>query len=481
MNEHKTDRTTILVVEEDSRLREAISSAVDDPDVHVIRVPNGTQAINCLTSTPVDIVVAPIRGAGTDGAQLLSLCRKREDEVAVIFTVEPNTLETDIAVRLMQDGAYDFLAKPVHTDKLRAIVQRVRREQALSRENRTLHQQLTDETSLLGFTGKSAKMRAVNDRLMQLAASSNTTVLITGESGTGKELAARALHYHSPRRRGPFVTFNCAAFPDSLVESELFGHEKGSFTGASKRRLGRFELADGGTLVLDEVAEMDAAVQAKLLRVLETREFERLGGEKPVRVDVRIVASTNRDIAQLVAEGRFREDLYHRLRVGTVHLPPLRERVEDIPLLVRTFVDQFGAAAGRTINGITPAALRCLERYPWHGNVRELKNTIESMIVLAQSSTLDVDDLPEWIRPSPEPYAYPTLPVAATPTARVRSDPGAAEKTPIPVYVGMTLQDIEREAIRSTLESTKGNKAVAARVLNIGRRTLFRKLKEYGL
>jgi len=481
MNEPKTDLTTILVVEEDARLREAISSAVDDTNVHVIRVSNGGQALNCLASTPVDIVVSPLRGSNTDGARLLSVARKREDDIAVIFTVEPNTLDTDTAVRLMQDGAYDFLTKPVHTDKLRAIVQRVRREQALSRENRTLHQQLTEESNLLGFTGKSAKMRAVNDRIIQLAASPNTTVLITGESGTGKELAARALHYLSPRRQGPLVMFNCAAFPDALVESELFGHEKGSFTGASRRRLGRFELADGGTLVLDEIAEMNAAVQAKLLRVLETREFERLGGEKPVRVDVRIVASTNRDLAQLVAEGRFREDLYHRLRVGTVHLPPLRERVEDIPLLVKTFIDHFSKTTGREIRGITPAALRRLERHPWYGNVRELKNAIEAMVVLAQSPTLDVDDLPEWIRASSEASETPTLPVAATPTAHVRPGSNAEGKTPIPVYVGMTLEEIEREALRATLEQTKGNKTLAAKILNIGRRTLFRKIKEYGL
>lgn len=466
-------RTTILVVEEDARLREAISSAVDDEDVHVIRVRNGAQAINCLTTTPVDILIAPLRAPGTDGAQLLSLCRRRDDDIAVIFTVEPNTLDTDSAVRLMGNGAYDFLNKPVHTDKLRAIVQRVRREQTLSRENRTLHQQLTDESLLLGFTGKSAKMRAVCDRIMQLAASPNTTVLITGESGTGKELAARALHYHSPRRRGPFVVFNCAAFPESLVESELFGHERGSFTGASRRRLGRFELADGGTLVLDEVAEMNASVQAKLLRVLETREFERLGGERPVRVDVRIIAATNRDLAQLVAEGRFREDLYHRLRVGTVHLPPLRERVEDIPLLVKAFIDQFSRASGKTITGITPAAMRYLERQPWYGNVRELKNAVEAMVVLAQSPTLDVDDLPEWIRPSVG--AIEVKPVA-TPTA-----PSAHGKVPIPVYVGMTWEEIEREAIRATLEHTQGNKAAAAKILNIARRTLFRKLKEYQL
>lgn len=479
MNEIKTESATVLVVEADSRLREAISAAVDDADVNVIRVPNGSQAYNCVASTPVDIVVSPIRGSGVDAARLLDLCRSREDGIAVIFTVEPNTLDTDSAVRLMQDGAYDFLTKPVHTDRLRAIVHRVRREQALSRENRTLHQQLTDESALLGFTGKSAKMRAVNDRIIQLATSPNTTVLITGESGSGKELAARALHYHSPRRRGPLVTINCAAFPESLIESELFGHEKGSFTGASQRRIGRFELANGGTLVLDEVAEMNAGVQAKLLRVLETREFERLGGEKPIRVDVRIVASTNRALAELVADRTFREDLYHRLRVGTVHLPPLRERIEDIPLLATTFVDQFSRATGKRVSGMTPTAMRWLERYPWPGNVRELKNAVESMIVLAQAATLDIADIPDWIRPFGSESDPPTTAVPAATRIAEHSDERA--NTPIRVHVGMTWQEIERETIRATLDQTDGNRTVAAKMLNIGRRTLFRKLKEYDL
>ncbi|GIX06380.1 MAG: hypothetical protein KatS3mg115_0783 [Candidatus Poribacteria bacterium] len=240
-------------------------------------------------------------------------------------------------------------------------------------------------------------MQAVAERILQLAAAPNTTVLICGESGTGKEVAARALHFHSPRRRGPFVPFNCASVPETLIESELFGHEAGAFTGAQTRRRGRFELADGGTLLLDEVGELSLQAQAKLLRVLETRQFERVGGERPIRVDVRIVAATNRDLEAEVRAGRFRADLYHRLRVATVELPPLRERVEDIPLLVQAFIEEFSAANKKNVRGITSRALRLMERYPWYGNVRELRNAVEAMVVVAQSEVLDVEDLPVWL------------------------------------------------------------------------------------
>jgi two-component system response regulator HydG len=490
MSDRRSEKTTVLVVEEDSRLRETLSAAVDGPEVHVIRVRNATEAVNCVLAGPVDVLVAPLRGVARS-PQLVRLARQHNDLAAVILTTEPNALDTDAAARLMLDGADDFLVKPIHADRLRAVVQRIRREQALVQENRALHRQLSDEAALLGFTGKSAAMRHVYDRLIQLASAPCTTVLISGESGTGKELAARALHLHGPRRSGPFVSFNCAAVPESLAESELFGHEQGSFTGASRRRRGRFEVANGGTLFFDEVAELSPTLQARLLRVLETREFERIGGETPVRVDVRIVAATNKDLAEAVQRGAFREDLYHRLRVATVRMPPLRERPEDISHLVRVFVEQFAAATTRPVRSVESQVLRLLERHPWPGNVRELKNCIEAMVAVSRREELGLEDLPDWIRrpeltqTDPADWFYEaTFPSATTPThpspEETFGEKTRRERAPIPVYVGMALAEIEREAICATLDLTEGNKAEAARILGIARRTLFRKVKEFG-
>lgn len=479
MNALPRERPVILVVEPDRRAREAIAAAVDGETVHVIRVRHDAEAVNCLESESVAVVIAPLRAEEVDGAKLLRLAQRLHANAATILTVAPNTLDTDAAVRLMGDGAHDFLTLPVNTAKLRATVQKALRQQDLARENRALQAQLEHPSALLGFTGKSATMRPVYERLIQLAAAPNTTVLITGESGTGKDVAARALHSYGQRRNGPYIPFNCAAAPDGLFESELFGHEEGSFTGASRRRRGRFELAHRGTLVLDEIAEMTPAAQAKLLRVLETREVERIGSEKPTPVDVRIVAVTNRDLAEEVAVGRFRNDLYHRLRVVTIHMPPLRERVEDIPLLVATFIDECAASTGRAVTGIEPRAMRVLEQYPWPGNVRELKNSIEAMVVVAQTEVLDTVDLPDWLRAgltSDDRRSLATPAAIEQPVAR--DEPRGK---PIPVYAGMPLGEIEREAIHATLELTGGNKAEAARVLSIGRRTLFRKVKEYGL
>jgi two-component system, NtrC family, response regulator HydG len=482
MNELPQERAVILVVEPDRRAREAMSAAVDGEDAHVIRVRTDAEAVNCLGAEDVAVLIAPLRSGDIDGARLLRLAERLNGGIATIVIVEPNTLDTSAAVRLMRDGAHDFLTRPVNTSKLRETVQKALRQQDTERQVRSLRAQLEHPSAMLGFTGKSGAMRAVYDRLIQLAAAPNTTVLVTGESGTGKDVAARALHSYGSRRDGPYIPFNCAAAPDALFESELFGHEEGSFTGASRRRKGRFELAHRGTLVLDEVAELTTSSQAKLLRVLETREVERVGSEKPTPVDVRIVAVTNRDLAAEVAAQRFRNDLYHRLRVVTVHMPLLCDRVEDIPLLVATFIEECAASTGRDVRGIAPRAMRVLEQYPWPGNVRELRNSIEAMVVVAQSQVLDVLDMPEWLTGA-APHAPVVAYSGAAPAVHLPSSE-SADATPaeaIPVHVGMTWDEIERAAIQSTLDSTGGNKAEAARVLAIGRRTLFRKLKEYGL
>ena len=472
------ERAVILVAEPERRVREAVAAAVDGDNVHVIRVQRQAEAVNCLASEEVAVVIAPLRGGDIDGARLRSLAERLNENAATILTVEPNALDTDAAVRLMRDGAHDFLTRPVNTAKLRETVQKALNQRDMLRENRSLQAQLEHPSTLLGFTGKSAAMRAVYDRLVRLAAAPSTTVLITGESGAGKDVAARALHSHGPRRDGPYIPVNCAAVPETLLDSELFGHEEGSFTGASRRRRGRFELAHRGTLVLDEVAELTPSAQAKLLRVLETREVDRVGSETPTPVDARVVAVTNRDLALEVAAGRFRNDLYHRLRVVTVRMPLLRDRVEDIPLLVATFIDECAESTGRTVTGITPRAMRVLEQYTWPGNVRELKNSIEAMTVVAQAEVLDVDDMPEWLR---GPAAARSGDSPARPDTRRPPDEDVPHAEAIAVHAGMRWGEIEREAIRSTLALTGGNKAEAARVLAIGRRTLFRKIKEYSL
>ena len=457
------DRYAVLIVEEDARERGSFAAAAEKVGCRTVQTAGVEEALNCLLDEAPHVVVAPMRSGGM---RLLRAVRAAGEETAVILTVEPNQLDRAAAARLMEDGAHDFLVKPVDTVKLGASVQKALRDLDISRQNSALRRQIESPSAQLGFTGKSPRMQEVYRSVIRLAASPGTTGLIMGESGVGKEVAARAVHTRSVRRKGPFVPFNCAALPEALIESELFGHEQGAFTGAERRRRGRFELADGGTLLLDEIGEMPLAQQSKLLRALETREFERVGGEKMIRVDVRIIATTNRDLELEVEEGRFRGDLYHRLRVWTIRIPPLRERVEDIPLLTRHFIDHFAEETGAEASGIKPEAMRALEKYPWHGNVRELKNCIEVMVVTAQGSVLGLSDLPEWILQSGRP----------TPPSDAETD-----EERMHVTAGMPWSEIEKEAIRATLEYTGGNKAEAARVLEISRRTLFRKIKTYGL
>ena len=379
-------RYAVLVVEEDARTRRSFAAAVEKDDrCSAVQAAGVEEALNCLESESPRVVVAPMRAGGM---RLLRAVRAADEETAFILTIEPNQQDRAAAARLMEDGAHDFLVKPVDTVKLGASIQKALRDLDISRQNSSLRRQIESPSAQLGFTGKSPRMQEVYRSIIRLASSPGTTALITGESGVGKEVAARAVHTRSVRRKGPFVPFNCAALPEALIESELFGHEQGAFTGAERRRRGRFELADGGTLLLDEIGDMPQAQQSKLLRALETREFERVGGEKPIRVEVRIIATTNRDLEREVEEGRFRRDLYHRLRVWTIHMPPLRERVEDIPLLTRHFIDHFAEETGAAAAGIEAEAMRALEKYPWYGNVRELKNCIEVMVVTAQAPVL---------------------------------------------------------------------------------------------
>lgn len=423
-------------------------------DVRVAR--SGPEALDRLREEPADLLLTDLRMPGMDGLELLKAARTVAPELEVVVMTAYGTVE--VAVEAMHQGAYDFLTKPLDKRSLLKTVRKALEKAQLLAENRLLREQVAAQTEatgpLAGMVGRSDSFRDVLEEVAQVAPS-EATVLIRGESGTGKELLARAIHELSDRKAGPLVRVNCAAIPETLFESELFGYEKGAFTGAANRKPGRFELADGGTLFLDEVAEMDLAAQVKLLRVLQEGEFERVGGTKTVSVDVRLVAATNRDLERMVAQRTFREDLYYRLNVIPMRLPPLRERADDIPLLASHFVQTFAAKNRKELRGITDEALDALSAWSWPGNIRELENTIERAVVLSRGDTLGIEDLPPRMRPeagnAPRNLVFP---------------------------VGTKLRDIERTAILETLKHTGGDKKVAARLLGIAARTIYRRLEE---
>ncbi len=362
----------------------------------------------------------------------------------------------DTAVKAIKEGAYDYLTKPINIDQLELLLARALKSKELEAENIYLKEQLEKRFGLENMIGHSRAMENVFELIRQISPS-NATILITGKSGTGKELVARAIHQQSPRKNKPFVPIHCAALSPSLLESELFGHEKGAFTGAINQKKGKFEIADGGTIFLDEVNEIPLEMQVKLLRFLEMREFERVGGNRSIKVDVRLLAASNSDLQVMVKEHRMREDLYFRLNVVKIELPPLRDRREDIPLLVHAFINEFSQVDRKKVTGITPEALGILQYYDWPGNVRELRNCIESMVVLAKKPILNEDDIPAEIR-------------------RLQTD--------IPVFSSpdsLNIKTMEKELIRAAIAQASGNKKRAAEQLGISRRTLYRKMEEYGL
>jgi two-component system response regulator HydG len=391
------------------------------------------------------------------GLQVLEEARRLQPEAVVLLITGHGSVET--AVDAMRLGAADYLTKPVRISELRTRLLRALETGRLKRANRELRKQLDKRYGLEGIVGQSPPMQRVYDVLQQVS-SSNATVLILGESGTGKELVARAIHTNSPRKDRPFVAVNCAALSQGLIESELFGHVKGAFTGAIAAKEGMLVYADGGTLFLDEVGDMPLETQAKLLRVLETREVQPVGGNATRKVDVRVVAATNRELRALVSEGKFRGDLLFRLQVVTITLPPLRERPGDVPLLLDHFLTALASEHGRPVRGITPEARALLVRYAWPGNVRELRNALETMVLLARREVLDVVDVPEHIQ-------------------QAIGQPGKASGHY--ELAGRPLSEVERDLIAATLKLTEGNRQKAARMMGIGERTLYRKLNEYGL
>ncbi len=443
--------STILVADDEAGVRESVGRALQREGFRVVLVEDGHAALDALRGGGVDLILADLRMPGLDGLELLRAAKLLAPEVEVIVLSGHGTVEE--AVTAMKEGAWDFLTKPFERAQLVRAVSKALTHRALVLENRSLQRRLDELVGTGEIIGESPAIRQVLELARQVAPTS-ATVLIQGESGTGKELVARALHEGSPRRGRRFIQVNCAALPETLLESELFGYERGAFTGAVARKEGRFELADGGTLLLDEVGDLSAATQAKLLRVLQEGEFERVGGTKTLKADVRIVAATNQDLTALVKERRFREDLYYRLNVITIEIPPLRERKEDIPLLAHHFLRRYAAKNRREITGFSEPALAQLRAYPWPGNVRELENAVERAVILARGTLIDLADLPVTVG-------------QAEPASRV-----------VPIPIGMPLDEVEQRLIEETLKLTKGNKELAAKLLGIASRTIYRKLKE---
>ena len=454
----------VLIVDDDEGHAEALADGLEQ-DGYLCRVAgSGKQGIALLAEREFDAVLTDLRMHDVSGLEVLRETKLRQPDAVALLITGHATVET--AVDAMRQGAEDYLTKPVNLAVLRArlsrAVEKVRlRRQSVDqrREIAELRRQFDKRYGFEGILGHSPQMLRVFEALGQVA-DSTATVLIMGESGTGKELVAQAVHANSPRASQRFVAVNCAALSDGLIESELFGHEKGAFTGAVADKEGRIVYADGGTLFLDEVGDMPLTTQAKLLRVLEAREVTPVGGNVPVSVDIRLVAATNRDLRAMVDTGKFREDLLFRLQVVTLDLPPLRRRAGDVPLLIDHFLQEFATQHGRDVDRISPEARAMLVRYDWPGNVRELRNALENMVLLARGPELSVDDVPETIKRA---------------GASAAGHQGAYE------LVGRSLADVERDLIASNLELVDGNRQKAAKILGIGERTLYRKLKTYGL
>ena len=439
----------ILVVDDEAIIRESLRDWLSDVGHQVLTAENGSQALEIIEKEKPGIVIADLVMPGMDGIELLKRAKEISHSIEVIIITAYGSIPT--AITAMREGACDYIEKPFCPEKAELLIEKLVEHQRLIEENISLHQKLEERYRFENIIAKSPKMQQVIE-VIKVVAKSNATVLIAGDSGTGKELVARAIHSQSYRKDKPFVAVSCAALPESLLESELFGHEKGAFTGAHALRRGKFEVANRGTLFLDEIGEMSANIQVHLLRVLEEKEFTRVGGNELIKVDVRVISATNRDMKEAVASGQFREDLYYRLNVVTIELPPLRERKEDIPLLAQHFLKKFAVENQKEITGFSPEANDFLLKYEWPGNVRELENAIERAVILAKNSYIEVADLPQ-----------ESLTLA-------HSAPS-----------GKSLAEAEKNHILNVLNRTGGNYSEAARILGISRVTLYNKIRAYGL
>jgi two-component system response regulator HydG len=452
-------QNTVLVVDDDSAHRTMLKTLIGGWGYAVSEADDGSTAVEKIKDTAFDLVLMDVRMVKVSGLEALETIKAVNPAIPVIIMTAYSSVET--AVKALKQGAHDYLTKPLDFDKLRLTIDRAMEHTRLKEENRLLRETLGQQFDNQNIIGKSPAMLKLLETVSQVAPS-EATVLISGESGTGKELIAGALHFNSLRKGGPFVKINCAAITETLLESELFGHEKGAFTGADRRKEGRFSQAHGGTLLLDEVSEMSLMMQVKLLRALQEREFNRVGGEATIQVDVRVIAATNKDLMEQINDGAFREDLYYRLNVVELEVPPLSHRKEDIPLLAQHFLETFVAKNRKEIKGFTPKAMDNLIRYDWPGNVRELMNAVERGVVLARMDYLDVTDF------------------SFMQNSMLQTDQDSADSAALSVKGDVPLEEIEKAAILSTLQAAGGNKSEAARRLGITRKTLHKKLKAYG-
>ncbi len=449
-----TQAVPILVVDDEVNIRNALVTMLEKKGYQVYGAGSGEEALQHLEEVRMDLVITDLRMPGIGGMEFLHRLKAQWPDTEVVVMTAFGSIDT--AVAAMRLGAYDYLTKPIDRERFPLVVEKALEHHALAFENKQLRDRLATRARFDQLVGESEPMQRVYD-LVEMVADSDVTVLLTGESGTGKELVARAIHHKSPKADGPFVTLNCGALPDNLFESELFGYEKGAFTGALTTKAGRFELGHGGTLLLDEIGELSLKSQVDFLRVLETKEFRRLGGTKIVKVDTRIIAATNRNLAEAVKQGDFREDLFYRLNVVPIKLPPLRERGDDIPLLVETFLPEFCAQHRRAPKEVSREAMRLLRLYAWPGNIRQLRNLLERLVVTVREDILQPQHFPEEIQASKED---------------VRT---------MVVSLGSPLEEIEKEVIRRTLSEVTNHREKVAKLLGISLRSLQYKIKEYGI
>ncbi|MBO5607885.1 MAG: sigma-54-dependent Fis family transcriptional regulator [Treponema sp.] len=444
---------TLLIIDDEKNIREGLAANFELEDYDVKTAATGEEGLALIEKGDIDLVITDLRMPGISGEKVLAKVTAETPGIPVIILTGHGSI--DSAVDAMRHGAYDFLTKPLNLDQLTMIVKRALESREMSLQHQQLKKELEDSSALKGMIGKSSPMQKVQAMIRKVA-DSKASVLITGESGVGKELVANAIHSLSSRRNNSFIKVHCAALSETLLESELFGHEKGAFTGADRLKKGRFELAHGGTIFLDEIGEINQNVQIKILRVLQEHKFERVGGEQTLDVDVRVVAATNRVLEDEVKEGRFREDLYYRLNVIHIHVPPLRERKDDIPLLMSSFLDEFNRENGKNISGVDGRAKAAIFKYNWPGNIRELRNCMESAVVMCSGEEITLEDLPPSIRCS-------------------------SESDMLSLPLGITLDEAEKLIIKETLAMNSNNKSKTAEVLGIGRKTLHRKLSEWGI
>ena len=442
---------TILVIDDEKNIREGLSMALEDEGYEVITAEDGKKGLEKALYDSVDLIITDLRMPIISGEEILKKVVTELPSIPVIVLTGHGTVE--LAVEAMRIGAYDFLTKPLDLDRLFRLVKRALENRTLVLQKKELEEKLEKNTSLESIIGNSPAIRKVFDEIKKVAPT-KATVLITGESGVGKELVANAIHNFSQRRDKPFIKVHCAALAESLLESELFGHEKGAFTGAIERKRGRFELSNKGSIFLDEIGEINQNIQVKLLRVLQEKQIERVGSSDSIDIDTRVIAATNKDLEKEMKEGRFREDLYYRLNVVHIFIPPLRERREDIPLLVDSFIKEFSNENGKKNSAIEPKARNAIYNYDWPGNIRQLRNCIESAVVMTSDDILHFEDLPFKEKPETEI---------------------------IKINVGTTMEKAEKEIIIKTLNHENNNKKRVADILGIGRKTLYRKLKEYNI